>query len=972
MFATSHAFPNQTYKDTNYWVDVVFSRDDSTPPSVASTTPWSGATSVSRTIRPSVTFAATVDPTSVQMTLTPDGGSAVSGTTTFDAATRTARFTPAAALEYGRTYTASVTARSAAGATMPTPYTWSFTVSTTDPLPGVCPCSLWPDSATPATPTTSDTARVQLGVKFRSDVSGLVTGIRFYKGTLNVGTHEGAVWTATGDLLGTVTFSAESTSGWQTAYFTSPVAIAANTTYIASYLAPNGGYALTTSGLSTPVDAIPLHTTATGGVYTYGTGAPLSTSTSNYWVDVVFVATDEAPTVTSTSPTAGSTNARTTGAVSATLSGPTQNGTATIGLRTSAGEQVSGTVAFDATTRTVSFTPSAALADGQAYTATVSGAVSLAGNLMSPASWSFTTAGITACPCTLFPSSEAPVTGDSGDNDPYELGVAFTPSNDGQVTGVRFWKSAANTGTHTGSLWSADGQRLATGTFSGETGTGWQTLKFRDGVAVSAGTTYVVSYFAPQGRYAADGGYFSTPVSNGPLSAGTTNGRFAAGTTSRFPTGTWKATNYWVDPIFETGTPTDTTPPDVVGVTPLAGTTNARVDTRLTATFSEPADPASAVITVTTSDGASIAGTTSYDGTTRTATFTPSSALPHGTVLTARVVASDVVGNAAPAFPWSFTTAGVTACPCTLFPSTAAPTKTDTADNGPLELGVSFSSAVDGSVTGIRFWKGSANTGTHVGSLWSGVGSAARLRHLRGRDHERLADDAVQHPGAGDGRHDLRGLLPCTRGPLRGRCRLLHRRADERPAHRRHRQRAVLVRPAGTFPTSSYRATNYWVDPVFQPSASDDTTPPTISDVSASVSGTTATITWTTDESATTSVAYGTSAGSLGSTATGASGTSHSVTLTGLDSTTTYYYRVTSADAAGTARPPRQHPRFRPRSPRRTAAPRRSRRSPPRCRAPRRRSPGRRTSRPRAAWPTAPRPARSVPPPPARPAPHTR
>ena len=51
------------------------------------------------------------------------------------------------------------------------------------------------------------------------------------------------------------------------------------------------------------------------------------------------------------------------------------------------------------------------------------------------------------------------------------------------------------------------------------------------------------------------------------------------------------------------------------------------------------------------------------------------------------------------------------------------------------------------------------------------------------------------------------------------------------------------------------------------------------------------------DESATTSVSYG-STTALGSTATGATGTSHSVALTGL-APGTWYYRVTSADAAG-------------------------------------------------------------------------
>ena len=75
-----------------------------------------------------------------------------------------------------------------------------------------------------------------------------------------------------------------------------------------------------------------------------------------------------------------------------------------------------------------------------------------------------------------------------------ELGVKFTASTDGFITGIEFYKSTDNTGMHTGSLWSSTGQLLATGTFTSETASGWQTLVFDTPVAVSAGVTYVASY----------------------------------------------------------------------------------------------------------------------------------------------------------------------------------------------------------------------------------------------------------------------------------------------------------------------------------------------------------------------------------------------------------------------------------------------------------------------------------------------
>jgi hypothetical protein len=80
-----------------------------------------------------------------------------------------------------------------------------------------------------------------------------------------------------------------------------------------------------------------------------------------------------------------------------------------------------------------------------------------------------------------------------------------------------------------------------------------------------------------------------------------------------------------------------------------------------------------------------------------------------------------------------------------------------------------------------------------------------------------------------------------------------------------------------------------------------DTTGPVITDVQADPnSDGTAVVTWTTDESSSSRVDYGTSPGSLTSSATSPGlTTSHSVTLTGLAASTTYHYRVTSTDASG-------------------------------------------------------------------------
>jgi hypothetical protein len=171
---------------------------------------------------------------------------------------------------------------------MSAPSTWTFRTADPSPTPGVCPCGVWDDATTPQTVTVNDSGNVELGVKFTADVDGQVTGVRFYKGPDNTGTHHGTLWSAGGALLATATFTGESSTGWQTVTFSSPVSITAGTTYVASYRAPEGHYSADSDGLSRAVDAPPLHTLAGGAVYTYGSGFPSNSSNANYWVDVIF------------------------------------------------------------------------------------------------------------------------------------------------------------------------------------------------------------------------------------------------------------------------------------------------------------------------------------------------------------------------------------------------------------------------------------------------------------------------------------------------------------------------------------------------------------------------------------------------------------------------------------------------------------------------------------------------------------
>ena len=94
-------------------------------------------------------------------------------------------------------------------------------------------------------PAAADTSAVELGVKFRSDRDGYITGIRFYKGTTNTGHPRRQSLDGRRDARSaSVTFANETASGWQQATFASPIAITANTVYVASYYAPVGRYAV--------------------------------------------------------------------------------------------------------------------------------------------------------------------------------------------------------------------------------------------------------------------------------------------------------------------------------------------------------------------------------------------------------------------------------------------------------------------------------------------------------------------------------------------------------------------------------------------------------------------------------------------------------------------------------------------------------------------------------------------------------
>ena len=487
--------------------------------------------------------------------------------------------------------------------------------------------TIWPSTATPETVDTGAGPSLELGVKFTASSNGQITGIRFYKGVNNTGTHTGHLWSNTGTLLASATFTGETGSGWQQVNFSSPVAITANTVYVASYFSPTGDFSVdrgyfATTGVNNP----PLQALVDGGsggadgVFAYGSTSQFPTSSylsSNYWVDVVYSSSSQT---------------------------------------------------------------------------------------------------------TIWPSTVTPETADTGESQALELGVKFTASSNGQITGIRFYKGVNNTGTHTGHLWSNTGMLLASATFTGETGSGWQQVNFSSPVAITANTVYVASYFSPTGDFSVDRGYFATTgVNNPPLQAlvdggsGGADGVFAYGSTSQFPTSSYLSSNYWVDVVYNSTVAGD--PPPTITTTSLpGGTQGVAYSQTLTAGGGNPpyswtlVPGSSLPAGLTLSAGGVISGTPTGTGTTN---FTVQVRDSSSTVQTAKATLSITITTAAPP----------PTCPCTIWPNTATPGTPDTGTGPSLELGVRFTANSNGFITGIRFYKGVNNTGTHTGHLWSNTGT---------------------------------------------------------------------------------------------------------------------------------------------------------------------------------------------------------------------------------------------------------
>ena len=752
------------------------------PLAVSNHTPAAGAIGVARTSGVTATFSRAIDPATLSSSsfgLRAADGSSVASAISYDPATRVATLTPNAILAPAATYTARVeTAVTAAdGTPLAAASAWSFTTS-------ACPCTLFSPTLTPVSQNldTRDGRPLpgpwsyEFGVKTQVDQAMSLTAIRFYKSSQETGTHVGRVWTANGTLLMQVTFAAETASGWQQQALATPLALAANTTYVVSVNA-NSRFVATTSGLLTQVVSGPVHTVADGQNGVFGSAAGVfpnqSYSSSNYFVDLAVVPQGD-PTplgVASTMPATGATEVARTAVVGAVFTKPVSQATLTSAnfTLTGPGGAVAGSIAYNAASREATLTPSSPLAYGTTYTARLTTDVrGTDGNALSaPVVWSFTTVSAVAPQVT----STFPAAGASSIEPAAQPRATFSkPMNASSLNGSTF--------TLTGPAGAVAGA-----------------------VAYDAATQ--TATFTP-----------SAALANGAYTARVDGSVSSA---DDVPLGTAHSWSFTVS-----------TQPSlaVTSTVPASGATSVSRDTVVVrATFNRSVNPATLTPTsfrLLGADGSAVAATITWDAATLTASLTPGSALAplaqYTAELSTEVRATD--GSAlSPAVSWSFTTS---ACPCQLFSPTLAPASTNlqVRDGRPLpgpwtyELGVKIQVTQASSLFAVRYYKASKETGSHTARIWSTTGTLLASVTFIGESGAGWQQQTLATPVAlaanttyvvsvnANARYSTTtgGLATqVVSGPLRS-------VADG--------QNGVFGASAGTFPTQSFNSSNYFVDAV--------------------------------------------------------------------------------------------------------------------------------------------------------------
>ncbi len=571
-------------------------------------------------------------------------------------------------------------------------------------------------SQLPSSPNLFTSFRYELGMKFRSTKPGKITALRFYKSVGDTGTHVGRLWSAAGAQLASVTFTGESASGWQQKALTTPISIAANTTYVVSV---NVGtvlgtyYPRTLNGLATAVTNGDLRSVVGGnGVYGAVGRFPVSSSLgTNYFRDVVFVA-DAAPTI-----------AKVSGDNQTAAAGSSLASALVVQVRNGSNVPVSGAaVSFAVTGGGGSVVPTTAVTDTNGNASTVLrlgsavGTNTVSASATGTGSVSFTATG-TVVPVIgqqVF-STQVPASPDATDGVSYELGMKFRTTRSGRISALRYWKAPSESGAHIGRIWDSSGTLLGSVTFAGETASGWQQQALTTPISIVANTTYVVSVNTVS-HFAITGSGLTTSIVNGDLSTVADSANGVYGSSGTFPANSFQNSNYFRDVVFLADAGVST-------ITKTSGDDQSAVAGALL--------PNPLVVQVKNSSNVAISGiSVSFAVTTG------------GGILTTTAATTDVNGNASTTLRLgsaagtnsvtatasgigtvTFAATGTGAVTTQQIFTTQVPALVDANDGVSYELGMKFRSARSGKISALRYWKAPSDGGTHVGRVWDSAGT---------------------------------------------------------------------------------------------------------------------------------------------------------------------------------------------------------------------------------------------------------
>jgi len=356
---------------------------------------------------------------------------------------------------------------------------------------------------------------------------------------------------------------------------------------------------------------------------------------------------------------------------------------------------------------------------------------------------------------------------------------------------------------------------------------------------------------------------------------------------------------------------TDTAPPTSTITTPSSGATFSDGSAvTITGTATDAGGGMVAGVEISTNGGATWHPATTMSAANTSVTWSYSWAAHGNPTTTIQSRAVDDSGNLENPGP------GVTVnvnCPCSIWGSSTTPTGIDSGDANSIEVGVKFTTDTFGIATGIRFYKASTNTGTHIGNLWTSSGqllanATFTNESASGWQQVNFAQPVPLNPNttyvasyfAPKGHYSQNEDYFYTVPPIG----VSTNSVDSPPLHALRDSNGITngvysYSGSSTFPTNTFNGENYWVDVVFSPSPS----PGQVTNVTATAGYASAGVSWSAPTSGGPTTAYTITPyiGSAAQTPTTVTGSPAptSATVTGLSNGSTYTFTVTASNPNG-------------------------------------------------------------------------